>query len=237
MIKIVCKNVIFEKIYISFIEENEDSTLLEICQQADGMTPSIIFEKYYEYFSFHLMHNDGVLPYVYSNGSLEWNVPYSQVCIKDFLVTHNIDQDEGIYIKSGTPLAGGIGLPNFILLWDIVTPHVLPIISIGADIGGFIALIHLIMQPWIKKKRMPTPHTFFEVILQEKWNHHQLAKQLRIENEPQKAKNLLKFLGYEWLPKEQLYYLSQDKIEKARKLLHHFDELRLEQIIEKSEQK
>jgi hypothetical protein len=235
MIKIICKNVVLNKTYVSFIEENDDSTLLEICQQAEGMTPSIIFEKYYTYFTFHLMHNESVLPYVYSNDILEWNVPYSQVCLRDFLLTHNINKGEGIYVESGLPLAGGIGLPDFALLWDIVSPYVLGIISTGADVGGFTSLIFLIMQSWRKKKRMPTPHTFFEVILKEKWNYRQLAKQLHIENESQKAKDLLKFLGYEWLPKEQLYYLPRKKIRKAKKLLHSFDELKFKQLIDKQE--
>jgi len=230
MVKIICRNVAIEETFVSFVEEHEGSTLLDICQQAQGVTSSIIFEAYYSYFTFGLMHNEAVLPFLYSNGAIEWNVPFSEAYLKDFLLTHNIEKEEGIYIESGLPHAGGIGLPDFAVLWDVVTPYVLDILAVCANIGGFIALIQIILQPWKKKKRMPAPHTFFEVTLKEKWNHHQLAEQLRIAHDPEKAKNLLRFLGYQWLPKEQLYYLPKEKIDDAKQLLHAMDELFFDEL-------
>lgn len=72
------------------------------------------------------------LNYSSANGIIEWNVPYSEAYLQDFLDTHGIEEYDGVYLDSGFPLACGIGLPDVIEIWEIVTPYILNILSCTA---------------------------------------------------------------------------------------------------------
>ena len=88
----------------SEIEKHRHLPLLEVVKPT-GMVST--FSKYY-------MDDDCLLlndtfPYMLIDGHLQWNVPYEQVTLGDFLETHPECLQEGIEYGTGLPVAGGHG--------------------------------------------------------------------------------------------------------------------------------
>jgi hypothetical protein len=170
------------------------------------------------------MHNEEVLPYLIIKGRVEWNIPYSEALLSDFLRTHHINDKDGFRIVTGMPLSGGLGLPEITELWDMAIKYVVPILSIPALIEGVLALKDR-MKKTISKQRIPTPLTISEFILSKgKWNYHDLARFLGLYEQSEIAKGLLKLLGYKWDPRLQMYVITKDCSSKAKKILHEIEE-------------
>lgn len=104
-LKIVQKHVIEEKIE-TYNKTLEDIDIL-LMDFIHPMGMVSVFDKYY-IDDCGLMLND-IFPYVIRRGSIYWNVPYSEVTVREFLDTHPQCLNEGIEIVIGLPAAGGPG--------------------------------------------------------------------------------------------------------------------------------
>ena len=88
----------------SEIEKYRHLPLLEVVRSA-GMVST--FSKYYMDDGCLLLND--TFPYMLIDGHLQWNVPYEQVTLGDFLETHPECLQEGIEYETGLPAAGGHG--------------------------------------------------------------------------------------------------------------------------------
>ena len=70
---------------------------------SDYMDPLLMFPDYYSD-SFQLTWNEKY-PFIIKNNKVEWRVPFSEVTIKDFVLTHDLDAEDPIKVNVG----GGIG--------------------------------------------------------------------------------------------------------------------------------
>lgn len=104
-LKIEQRQVIEEKTEIcNKVLQDADTLLMDFLHPLGMVT---VFDKYY-IDDCGLMLND-IFPYIIRQGIIYWNVPYSEVTVKEFLDTHPQCLNEGIEIKTGLPAAGGPG--------------------------------------------------------------------------------------------------------------------------------
>ncbi|MDD2377055.1 MAG: hypothetical protein PHD15_06750 [Clostridia bacterium] len=219
-LKIIANNQLEQysnKDYISEvynIEYNEEDTLKNLKEALNIEYSSISFDKYYGCATAILMPLEDILPFIIrDNKKVEWEVDINTVLIKEFIDTHEIDLNEGIYLEYGYPQAGGPGLFGTILdLW--VSAYLC--LQIVDTLGGVAQFIE-----WVKNKfknKIPHPHSVFDFIYKEnKWNYIILSEKLDFDKED--VKYLLLALGYIWDNSQKLYCITEEmKIDKINKI-------------------
>lgn len=204
-INVKIKNVLFDTSNIKEYDVliSEKATIQDLIIETGYGTADL--SEYY-HFSGEFSWNEAFLPYIISNNIVYYDVPYTIAKVTDFLSTHNI-KDNSIQIIVGYPQAGGIGCMELAEIWAQVYP-VLEQIAVILDI--LVASIDTIK--WFIKlfsKRKRSPQSCFDIIYSRKnWNHFELAALLNIPKD--KAKELLKLLGYKYNPKLMQYVQDKD---------------------------
>lgn len=114
-LKIYRRDVILD-VTETFEETVEDTSipLLSICHCV-GVGNS--FNTYYEFNHDIMMHGD-CFPYIVKNEKFVWNIPIKDVTVQEFLDTHPECAEDGIYIESGIPQAGGLGFLTVTVAWN-----------------------------------------------------------------------------------------------------------------------
>ena len=145
------------------------------------------------------------LPFLFVDSAIQYDVPYADAKVID-LVNTIAFYDKKIQVLSNYPLAGGLANPDIIALWDSVFPilnQIAVVYTISQASSDFIKLLCSIF-----KKQKKTPNTIFDIVYSRtQWNHHDLAERLAVE--PEKAKELLKLLGYTFDRKKMRYVQSE----------------------------
>lgn len=196
------------------IEYKDEDTLEKIKRMEYA---SISFNEYYNDKISILVALEDTLPFIIkNNGKVEWDVNLNTVLIKEFINTHKININDGIYLEYGYIQAGGPGLVGTLLdLWE----DIYPFLEVVATIGGVAQFVI-----WIKnifKNKIPHPHSVINFIYNEnKWNYIILSEKINFNQED--TKNLLLALGYRWNNSQKTYCISDeiklDKIAKINKI-------------------
>ena len=85
--------------------DSEDANLIKCIESVVGDDCWISFRRYYD--NSTLMEYERTFPYIIKDEVIQWDVPFSDVTIRDFRNTHNIDPDEVIYAEAGDYYGGG----------------------------------------------------------------------------------------------------------------------------------
>ena len=101
-------------------------------------------------------------------------------------------------------------------MWESAKP-VFEAVAIFCSISGISVMMIIERICNLFKKRRQKPQTIFDIVYRKQmWNHHELAALLEIE--PERAKDILKLLGYQYDNSRKLY-TQKDNIEDIKREL------------------
>lgn len=213
-IKVIVNNVVLETPPTEyFVDVNDSMTIQELLISVGNEFADL--SEYYP-LSGVFTWNCACLPYLFINGKASYDVAFEAARVKDFLYTHNID-DNTIRFTAGYPWAGGPGTLAPEQIWEIIN-SVLQGIAALTDITGFSLrdLFQYLRTHFLKRKQPPQP--CFDIVLSRKrWNSSELAEILELE--PEKAKELLRLLDYQYDRKQMQYIQGEHTNEIKEKLM------------------
>lgn len=175
--------------------DSENMNLIKCIESVTGDDCRISFRKYYG--NTDLMNFENMFPYIIADGEVQWYVPFSDVTIKDFRITHNLDSDETIFAEIDDYGGGGDEVSELISWiasnWDVINSG-LGTASSVITIGGFIRKIYKYFAD--KRKRLPYFGDVQEVIeRQSSWDSSVLMKLLKVDDS-ELMSNLASSIGY-----------------------------------------
>lgn len=182
----------------------DDTTTLKLLIENAGVGIADLSEYYF--LSGRFTWNTQIVPYVVnSSGAVEWDVSFQSIKVKDFLLTHGIENNT-LIAKTGYPQAGGPGFKELNEIWQMIYP----VLDGFATVVGVVGILNGVGK-WVrslfKQKDIP-PQSYFDLLFsREMWNSSELAKMLDIE--PENAKSLLKLFGYQYNTSKMLF-VQQD---------------------------
>lgn len=194
------------------VEVSEQASLQNLFDELGCSLADI--SDYYD-FSGRFARNDFFCPFVLTANGIQYNLPYTDVKLSDFIQTHSIVGNE-IWIVTGYPQAGGPGFVELVKIWNTVQPW-LNNIAIVCSITGINAKS---IAEWIRshfeRKKVP-PHTVIDMLsARNQWNHKELAAILKIPEE--NAQNLLKAFGYKY-DRNLMQYIPGNETEQLKEKL------------------
>lgn len=194
------------------VEINETTTIPDLFDMVN--IPWGDFSDYYRYSSMYY-YNRETLPFLLVDKQIQYDVAFTDARIIDFIDTHQIDvSNDKLRVLTGYPMAGGLGAPDVVALWNCAFP-ILKDIAIGLIVQFACEIIKKICS--LFKKRNKAPNIIFDIVYTRKqWNHHELAEYLDIE--PENAKSILKLLGYEY-DRKKMAYIQGEHIEEIQNKL------------------
>lgn len=195
-----------------FFEIEETTTIRDLLNTSDGEVADL--SDYYP-LSGVLTWGCEILPYLFVDEKVVYNVLFSDAKVKDFLNTHDIT-DNIIRIAIDTPLAGGFGAEELYDLWNKIYPA-LEAIAVMFTITGFSlkALFHCLSQYFVSKNQ--PPQTCFDIMFSRKrWSAAELSSLLELDVE--KVKELLKLCDYHYDRTAKQYVQGQHTSEIIEKL-------------------
>ena len=200
----------YEKEFV--VDISEQATLQDLLNKLECGLADV--SDYYE-FSGPFAWNNFFCPFVLTASGIQFNLPYTDVKLSDFINTHSINS-KAIRIVTGYPQAGGPGFIELAEIWNTVQPW-LNDIAILLTISGFNIKDTV---KWIRslfdKKKVP-PHTVIDMLsTRSQWNHKELALILELPEE--NAQNLLKAFGYKY-DRSLMQYIPGDETQKLREKL------------------
>lgn len=173
------------------LAENLADLIFEKCDGVDFLS----FDKYYGKTTLHTTNN--MYPYIHYEDGMKWNVPYSEVTIKDFLNTFPEAKEQGIEVYANN-VGGAEEIFDFIMQqWNsfflIAHSAFQSVESVGViDALDMIGRASIILNGyrWLKKsfspkkEKKPTVHFMRQYIKsRERWNLSELADDLRAETD------------------------------------------------------
>lgn len=169
---------------------------------------------YYE-FSGRFARNNFFCPFILAANGIQYNLPYTDVMLADFIHTHSIVGNE-IRIVTGYPQAGGPGFVELVEIWNDIEPWLNGIAILFGIFGWNIKDVVKSIRLHFEKKKVP-PHTVIDLLTtRDQWNHKELAAILEI---PEKnAQNLLKAFGYKY-DRNLLQYIPGAETEQLKEKL------------------
>ena len=183
-----------------------DISLFDVCKMAAPESTIFTFDRYYGKSA--VMFEYQMLPYILVNKEYyEWNIPYSQVRIDDFISTHDINSWTPLYVEVNN--AGGSGLFGAIYQsWSALKP-------VLDEIGRFLMLKDIILFVYKSfgkdKYKKPTQEEFYRFIVSKnQWDLQELSYRLSCDDEI--LKNLLLAYGFE--EHEGRYWKNEYKVQK-----------------------
>ena len=178
--------------------DSENMNLIKCIESVAGDDCCISFRKYYG--NTDLMNFENMFPYIIIDGEVHWCVPFSDVTIKDFRVTHNLDSDETIFAEIDDYGGGGDEVSELISWiasnWDVINSG-LGTASSVLTIGGFISKIYKYFAN--KRNRLPYFGDVQEVIERQTiWDSSVLMKLLKVDD-AELMNSLANSIGYKRL--------------------------------------
>lgn len=170
---IICKTILID---------SEDANLIDCIKSVVGDDCCIAFQKYYG--NTDLMNFECLFPYIISDGIIQWYVPFSEVTIRDFRITHNLGPDDTIYAEIDNYGGGGDEVSELISWiasnWDVIASG-LGTVSSSITIVGFIHKIYKYFAN--NKNRLPYFRDVQEVVeKQDTWDSSVLMKLLKVND-------------------------------------------------------
>ena len=194
------------------VDISEQATLQELFDKIGCSLADV--SNYYES-SGPFAWNNFFCPFVLTAAGIQYNLPYTDVKLTDFINTHSLD-GKGIQIATGYPQAGGPGFIELAEIWNAVQPWLNDIAILFTITGINIKDIVKWIRSLFEKKKVP-PHTVIDMLAtRSQWNHKELAAILKIPEE--NAQNLLKTFGYKY-DRNLMQYIPGDETEKLREKL------------------
>lgn len=192
-------------------EVNEEDKLSVIGDKLGDIT----FSKYYNNIDLNQLMNR--IPFILrENGKIEWEISIDNVTIKEFINTHKININDGIYLEYRYVQAGGPGFLLSVSVWK----KIYQVVEVVSTISGIVQF-----GVWIKsifKHKVPYPQSVLCFIYKEnKWNHYVLAEKLDINKED--AKKILKIFGYTWDNSKKIYYIDNKTKKKMIKKIDNIN--------------
>lgn len=140
-------------------EIEESTTIQDLLNTSDGEVADL--SDYYPLSGVHIWGCE-ILPYLFVDGKILYDVLFRDAKVKDFINTHDIT-DNFIRITIDTPLAGGLGAEELYDLWNKIYP-VLEAIAMAFTITGFSlkGLFYCLRQYFVNKKQ--PPQTCFDIV-------------------------------------------------------------------------
>lgn len=158
--------------------------------------------------------SEAVLPYLFSNGHVLYDVLYTEATVSDFIKTHGIHNNT-LRIVVGYPQAGGPGFLDLVQLWDNVYPvleQVVTIAGVAQIVGGAVKWICNFF-----KKRKLKPQPIFDIVFSRKqWNSSELSEMLELPHD--RAKDLLTLCAYQYDKRKMMYIVTEQSSEIRDKL-------------------
>ena len=214
IIKTLVTNVAADEPYENefMIDVPEQATLQDLFDKLECGLADV--SDYYE-FSGPFAWNNFFCPFILTADGIQYNLPYSDVKLTDFINTHSIDS-KAIRIVTGYPQTGGLGFIELAEIWNTVQPWLNNIAIIFTISGINIKDIVRWIRSFFEKTKAP-PHTVVDMLAtRSQWNHKELAAILEIPEE--NAQNLLKAFGYKY-DRSLMQYIPGDETEKLREKL------------------
>lgn len=186
--------------------ESLDIPLLDVCKTAAPGSSVYTFDRYYGKTAVMFEHQ--MLPYILVKEEYyEWNVPYSQARIGDFIRTHGIDSWNPLYIEVNN--AGGSGFfGSLYQSWIALKP-------ILDEIGRIILVKDLILFVYNSfgkaKSKKPSQEEFYRFIVSKnQWDLKELS--IRLSCDEEILNNLLLAFGFE--EHEGKYWKNEYRVQK-----------------------
>ena len=214
IIKTLVTNVAADEPYENefMIDVPEQATLQDLFDKLECGLADV--SDYYE-FSGPFAWNNFFCPFILTADGIQYNLPYSDVKLTDFINTHSIDS-KAIRIVTGQQQTGGPGFIELAEIWNTVQPWLNNIAIIFTISGINIKDIVRWIRSFFEKKKAP-PHAVVDMLAtRSQWNHKELAAILEIPEE--NAQNLLKAFGYKY-DRSLMQYIPGDETEKLREKL------------------
>lgn len=169
--------------------------------------------------------NNDEFPYMVIDGKLNWNVPFKDVSIKNFLETFPFCYENGIEVETGYPMAGGperiFGKAALLLVITFIKEKY-PEYGLSLDVAGIIITAISGFKLYFEEKQI-TPLQPIEVIINEGVTGSLMIQELINVNEYQ-AIVLLKALGFHLDKKTGKYKIDDtDKLRAKRIVKDGFD--------------
>ena len=194
------------------VEVSEQASLQNLFDELGCSLADI--SDYYE-FSGRFARNNFFCPFILTANGIQYNLPYTDVMVSDFIHTHSIASNE-IRIVTGYPQAGGPGFVELAEIWNDIEPWLNGVAIFFGIFGWNIKDAVKSIRLHFEKKKVP-PHTVIDFLAtRDKWNHKELAAILEIPEE--NAKKLLKTFGYKY-DRSLMQYIPGDETEKLRENL------------------
>ena len=210
---------------------DSNELLLRVCRI---MSATNTFKRYYPY-STSLMLN-GYLPYIKRDQEYIWEVPITEVTLQEFIDTFPNCLEEGIYIETMIPAAGGKDYLKGRIAWDVIKLFITTVIP-GSNLTVGIADIVLETTNLLKKSNVSnhlTPPEYISFMYQQfkEVGEREVAELLGIEI--YEAATILKNLGYKKYEGSERYYLpseNRDKVLVLASMINNFEEAYAEKLV------
>lgn len=212
--KVLAKNIALDTPQETehIVEANDNMTIQELLDEAN--TGWADLSDYYP-LSGVFAWNDAVLPYLFTDGKVSYDIAFENAKVKDFLSTHNIC-DNTIRVTTGYPWAGGPGFLELVQIWDNIYPYLEAIAVLVTITGVSLKELYSYLRKRFLKKEQP-PQTCFDIVFSRRyWNASELAELLDIEQE--RAKELLKLLDYSY-DRTQMQYIQGERTKEIKEQL------------------
>ena len=205
--KVVIYNI-YEKTTSEYEVQISDETTIQDLMDITGCgLPT--FPDYYPFCHYSVL-DDVWIPFIInSNNELQFEVPYKNVTVKEFIGTHRINNDT-IRMVTGYPQAGGIELEYWLEMWNYVYPYIEQV-QVAVTVGiGLKRVIDVIKKKFIEKKQ--PPQASFDIIYtSSQWDLNELASLLELEKS--EAEILLKGFGFEYDSETGFYKAIKNEAE------------------------
>ena len=158
--------------------------------------------------------NQTVLPYLFCDNKIIYDVPYTEAKVFDFIQTHGISNNN-IRIFVFQPQAGGPGFVGLVQLWNDVYQVLETTVTIYGCTQIVISAVKWLCNFFKKRKRKP--QVIFDIVFsRNQWNNPELSDYLELPRE--RTKSLLITCGYKYDRRKRMYIATEQSSELKEKL-------------------
>ena len=159
------------------VEYNPETKLVELCKEYQEGCRYLTFSRYYSQSQRDMMTFGRVFPYIWKEDSIEWNAPYAEVTVEDFIRTHAIENHE-IHVEINGVAGWSSNLFSMAAQSWLVIKPILEIFGYGLTVREIILWVFRVFGK--KKERIPGVESFRSFILtRDCWDVKELGEHLQ----------------------------------------------------------